>query len=514
MRILLTSLMMLGIWIAVPTSTLAGSQAVPTVQEIEGLRARANQGDTAAQVRLGYIYAEGEGVAPAASEAHRWFLMAADSGNAEAQRVMATMYRIGMHVERNDAEAAHWYRLAGAQGDVASQAWLGYMYRNGQGVAQDWDEAAYWYRQAAAQGNEQAVRELGAMGYSVAAPPTEPAEAQRELSVVAVPGPSVGAALSPEPAAQPDVQERDAVQNLIERAGQGDVDAQLSVAFMYSEGLHGLQQDNAQAAHWYQLAAEQGSGDAARRLATAYQTGDLGLAVDRRQSNRWYQSAARSYQREAEGGDAEAQYQLGQLYQHGLGVRRNETRADEWNLRAAQQGHGPANEAIMQGAWDALGQLEEMQRQDAERERLAQERRAMDEREGELLGRLFAGVLVAAVGGNELQVAQALTGQEITVPPPPGPGYGVGGSGGGRRAGSRADHCMTRLYPGSANDYWFRNDCSFGVEVHSLRNGAIPSGPGTSVHAGESFAGRRNEEVVACDGDWGSGRDSGQCMAD
>lgn len=63
---------------------------------------------------------------------------------------------------RSDAtEAVKWYRLAADQGDDMAQFNLGTMYENGRGVSQNYVEAAKWFLKAANQGNVDAQFNLG-----------------------------------------------------------------------------------------------------------------------------------------------------------------------------------------------------------------------------------------------------------------------------------------------------------------------------------------------------------------
>jgi uncharacterized protein len=45
-------------------------------------------------------------------------------------------------------------------------------------------------------------------------------------------------------------------------------------------------------------------------------------------------------------GDAEAQYNLGRIYHQGIGVKQNNTEAADWYRRAAEQGHGDAQNSL------------------------------------------------------------------------------------------------------------------------------------------------------------------------
>ena len=55
---------------------------------VEQVRARADQGDAAAQINLGAMYAAGAGVPQDDREAVRWYRLAADQGLAEAQSAL------------------------------------------------------------------------------------------------------------------------------------------------------------------------------------------------------------------------------------------------------------------------------------------------------------------------------------------------------------------------------------------------------------------------------------------
>lgn len=91
------------------------------------------------------------------------FMPAAEGGNADAQVNVGAMYANGEGVEQNFAEALKWYRLSAEQGNAAAQNRLGSMYDDGVGIAQNFEEAAKWYRRSADQGNVGAQINLGAM---------------------------------------------------------------------------------------------------------------------------------------------------------------------------------------------------------------------------------------------------------------------------------------------------------------------------------------------------------------
>jgi TPR repeat protein len=81
----------------------------------------AEQGDALAQVILGLMYNNGEGVPQDHAEALRWYRLAAAQGYAEAQVDLGLMHDLGRGVPQDDAEALRWYRLAAAQGNAKAQ---------------------------------------------------------------------------------------------------------------------------------------------------------------------------------------------------------------------------------------------------------------------------------------------------------------------------------------------------------------------------------------------------------
>jgi hypothetical protein len=92
-----------------------------------------------------------------------WYSKAAEQGNALAQISLGAMYENGQGVAQDYQAAVAWYRKAAEQGNADAQYNLGLKYVDGQGVAQDYQAAVTWYRKAAEQGNADAQNNLGVM---------------------------------------------------------------------------------------------------------------------------------------------------------------------------------------------------------------------------------------------------------------------------------------------------------------------------------------------------------------
>jgi len=117
---------------------------------------------------------------------------------------------------------------------------------------------------------------------------------------------------------------------LRENAEKGDAIAQYKLGSSYLSGSGGVQQDYAEAANWFKLAAVQGLTAAQFDLGYLYQEGK-GVAKD-------YVASASYYRAAAEQGYPTAQNNLASLYEHGWGVPKNPSEAISWYRAAAEHG--------------------------------------------------------------------------------------------------------------------------------------------------------------------------------
>lgn len=144
------------------TPMLALAQIAPELQQA------AEQGDVAAQLRLGLIYYKGASVAKNDAEAAKWLRKAADQGDNIARVILGTLYVSGAGVDKDVAQGLNWIRLAAEAGDARAQAVLGNFYDGAvlsarADIPVDKAEAVKWYRLAAAQGMADVQANLGAM---------------------------------------------------------------------------------------------------------------------------------------------------------------------------------------------------------------------------------------------------------------------------------------------------------------------------------------------------------------
>lgn len=82
-------------------------------------------------------------------------LRAAEQGDPEAQLSIGAMYANGQGISQDNRLAVHWYRKAAEQGYAEAQYNFGVMYANGEGVCQNYKIAKEWFGKACQNGLQQ-----------------------------------------------------------------------------------------------------------------------------------------------------------------------------------------------------------------------------------------------------------------------------------------------------------------------------------------------------------------------
>jgi TPR repeat protein len=124
-------------------------------------------------------------------------------------------------------------------------------------------------------------------------------------------------------------------------ASLGDRYAQHSVALAFYYG-RGVDKRPELAKIWYEKAANQGSVNSQFQLGEMWENGEGGLPKSLTEAARWYKLAAN-------GGSARAQFRLGQMYSIGQGVPLNLVEAHKWfNLSASSDDESVSNDAKYQ----------------------------------------------------------------------------------------------------------------------------------------------------------------------
>ena len=145
------------------------------VTAFSNLAPLANNNNTRAQIRVGYMYQFGRGVNQDQAlgidylrKALPNLIRLAKQNQAWAQSDLGSLYEDGIVVTQSYSEALNWYRKAATQNYAGAQTNLGNMYFFGKGVSQNQDEAIKWYRLAALGGDaiaKQNLIQLGAVNF-------------------------------------------------------------------------------------------------------------------------------------------------------------------------------------------------------------------------------------------------------------------------------------------------------------------------------------------------------------
>ncbi len=122
----------------------------------------AEHGEAAAQLHLGAMYEEGNGVPQDFTQAAAWYRKAAEQGSAKAQYELALLYADGRGVPQDFAQAAAWYAKAAEQGHATAQSNLGRLYCEGAGLSKDLSQCIKWLilAKAASGGDAKAEKNL------------------------------------------------------------------------------------------------------------------------------------------------------------------------------------------------------------------------------------------------------------------------------------------------------------------------------------------------------------------
>ncbi|KAG0205524.1 hypothetical protein BGX33_007883, partial [Mortierella sp. NVP41] len=99
--------------------------AAATTNDLTPIIVNATLGDRDAQVSLGNMHREGNGVEKDFQEAHYWFLKAANVGDPSAQNSFGDPHRLGEGVPHDFSKAMDWYLKAAEQEmQLGSTTWV------------------------------------------------------------------------------------------------------------------------------------------------------------------------------------------------------------------------------------------------------------------------------------------------------------------------------------------------------------------------------------------------------
>jgi len=237
---------------------------------------------------------------------------AAEHGDAKAQFNLAfILFKKGKSTKKDAIEAIDWLKKAAGQELTIAQYGMGMVFENGWGVHQDSEEAERWFHIAL-----MTCRKLVKQGNT---------DAQLTLAELY----SEGRGVKKNPA--------EAMKWFRKAAENGNVAAQIELGRKYTFGL-GVKKDYAKAEKWWRKAAAQGNGVAQDSLGFKYFYGD-GVKKNYVKAIKWYLKAAEQEY-------TSSQYSLGGMYAKGQGVKKNYTEAAKWYRKAADQGYASAQKSL------------------------------------------------------------------------------------------------------------------------------------------------------------------------
>ena len=255
------------------------------------------EGNPYAQICLGLLYMNAQGVEEDMERAKELFQSAVDQGCVEGYCGFASIAR----AENDYATALEYYNkaLEGTETLFITSIMniIGNMYCNGNGVEQDYSKALEWFEKGADLRSRVSMFNVGYMyygGYGV---------------------------------------EQDCSKALVffeKSADLGYVDSMNYAGDIYYYGIGG-EGDYSKALEWYEKGAENGNGYSMGQIGFMYLYGD-GVEQDYSKAFEWFEKGT-------EAGDDVSTNQLGELYYNGLGAEQDYLKALELFEKASEMGN-------------------------------------------------------------------------------------------------------------------------------------------------------------------------------
>ncbi len=242
----------------------------------------------------------------------------AESGNSFDQQRLGAAYHYDVDIKDLE-KALYWYNKSAAQGNTDAQYILGRMHLKGEGVAVDFEKAVSWFVKAYAKGDRHAAYHLGWLignGKGVQ---------NRDYKMATDFFKDAG-----DEWMDLDLWSRVDETNWYLEAAEKNV----AVA-QYISGKRAESSDFRKALIFYQKAAEQGHPNALKRLGEIYYNGAEGTPKNFTEAIKWWSILG-------DQGDHETQTKIGEMISDGKGEVANLEKAQSWFLKAAMQGHAPA----------------------------------------------------------------------------------------------------------------------------------------------------------------------------
>ncbi|GBB84536.1 hypothetical protein RclHR1_01110021 [Rhizophagus clarus] len=292
----------------------------------------AENGNNAAQYNVGRCYEFGEGVEKDEIKAFEYYKKSAEKEYLNAQFRLGYCYEYGIGIEINKIKAFDYYEKAAEKGHSIAQNSFGYLYENGEGTEKNLEKAIYWYNKSAENGNDAAQYNMGqcyrsgkgvekdehkAFEYYKKSAEKEYLNAQLQLGYCYEYGIGI------------EINKTKAFEFYKKAAEKGHSDAQNNLGFLYDRG-QGVEKDRKKAIYWYQKAAENENAIALYNLGESYELG-IGVEKDEIKAFEYYNKSAEN--------NFNVKFYLGYCYVNGIGTEINKIKGFELYNEAACKGN-------------------------------------------------------------------------------------------------------------------------------------------------------------------------------
>ncbi len=309
-------------------------------------KAAAEKGSKTDEYNLARAYDKGScGITADPQQAIQWYTSDAKQGDMLAQYRLGEIYFTGSNgVEPDYPQAKKWYLMAAKQGHGLSQLRLGFLNAEAhfKGLKTDYKEAEKWFLKAAEQDAGDARFRLGNFYHNYKRPP-ELKKAVYWLTRAAEGGHRVAMFDLARMIKAGEGVKKDAKQALVWMKKSADLDmisAQMMLSNMYAAG-DGVPKDPAESLAWTLKVATAPTAIPywIDKAGDAYFEGSKKIPIN-------YTLAMSFYERAVAKGDAHAETRIGIMYLKGLGVAKDQAKADEYLTKAAAAGDDEAKDLL------------------------------------------------------------------------------------------------------------------------------------------------------------------------
>lgn len=313
------------------------------------------QGSAIADYYLYEIYKDGYLAEVNKDSAKFYIQKAADRHFVSAYITLGSEYGEGNGLYETDgAKALNYYKMAGEQNPY-TQTYVGNLYFNGTYGSADRKEAYKWYQKAASSGEPEAVYRIGDFYFNGFADIAKDKAKAYEYFEKAAKGNSAAAQYMMGKKffyGYNDVVDYKAAHNWFKQSSDnGYSKGSFMAGYMFQEKI-GVLSDTSDLSpkEYFKRAGEdvlayladyENDTEAQWQLYKMYANG-WGVSSSSKKASDYFDKAFGNYEKEAEAGDAEAQYMLSNLYHENFGNYPKEAKALEWAKKSAEQNFIPA----------------------------------------------------------------------------------------------------------------------------------------------------------------------------